>query len=168
MEMDNFLSKLLASAYNTIKTMYSAPPPPLIFWGIQIFLFELSKKGKSAAGRYMTRKISAKTASVGKVTSSCHQPCKGKCQRTPAPGRAPSSTCSLARTHGHGARTVPSPKQLFLRYQEKLFVVCIVSRLLKCWGWNARKHSHRTRELYSRGRWINHGYSIRCIIHTDL
>lgn len=71
--------------------------PYLIFLVSQIFLFELSKKSKSAAGRHTTWKISAPTAKVWQSYRQLSTALQGKCQTIPTSGWASSSTCSLAR-----------------------------------------------------------------------
>lgn len=67
------------------------------FLGSQIFLSELSKKRKSAAGRHTTWKISAPTVKVWQGYRQLSTARQGKCQTIPTSGWASSSTCSLAR-----------------------------------------------------------------------
>lgn len=94
--------KCASSLANYLQALITRPnqfiSPYLIFFlGSQIFLFELSKKRKSAAGRHTTWKISAPTVKGWQSYRQLSTALQGKCQTIPTSGWASSSTCSLAR-----------------------------------------------------------------------
>lgn len=156
--------KCANSSANYLQVLITWPnqfiSPYFIFLESQIFPFELSKKRKSAAGRHTTWKISAPTFKVWQSYRQLSTALQGKCQTIPTSGWAFSSTCSLARKAWTLCQLHDLSLQLFLMSQEQWFVVCIVSGLLKTWRLKCGRHSLKTGGLYSRGRWINHGYCI--------
>lgn len=72
-------------------------PPILFFEGAKSFYLNFQRKGNQLQADTRHGKFQLQQLKSGKATSNSQQPCEGKCQTIPAPGRASSSTCTLAR-----------------------------------------------------------------------
>lgn len=129
-------------------------PPPYFLREPNLFIWTFKEKEISCRQTHDMENFSSNCLSLAKLQAVDNSPVPRRARQAQGQAGLPAPPAAWPATHGRSRRSMPSPRQLFLRSQEKWFVASIVCGLIKRGGWNIRKHSRTTRELHSRGRWI--------------
>lgn len=121
-------------------------PPSYFLREPNLFIWTFKEKEISCRQTHDMENFSSNSVSLAKLWAIDNSPARGSARQSQCWAGLPAPPAAWPGTHGHCVRSMPSPRQLFLRMQAKRSVVCVVSGLLTTWRLKFKKA-----QPYNRG-----------------